>query len=72
MSKTYYKSRVPTTKNRRTREIDTSLVLAETLKELRLSKKTEALKTGKQVPKRVFAFVESKVLHSDTFRGDSL
>jgi len=68
VNKTYYHGEVTTTKNKKTRQVDMSNQLAEALKELRLSQKKEALKTGKPVPKRVFAFVGSKVLNREPFR----
>jgi integrase len=68
VSKSYYHKKVTTTKNKRTRQVDMSEKLAETLTRLRLSQKKEALKAGKAVPNRVFAFVGSKVLNRDRFR----
>lgn len=47
VNKTYYHGEVTTTKNKKTRQVDMSPKLAEALKELRLSQKKEALKTGK-------------------------
>ena len=68
VSKSYSRGIVSTTKNRRTRQVDMSEQLAETLKGLSLSQKKEALRTGKPLPKRVFAFVGSKVLNREPFR----
>jgi integrase len=67
VSKSYYQREVTTTKNKRRRKVDMSEQLAETLKELRLSKK-KALRTANPFPRRVFAFVGSKVLNRDPFR----
>jgi integrase len=68
VNKTYYHGEVTSTKNKKTRQVDMTPRLADTLIELRLLQKKEALKTGKLVPKRVFAFVGSKVLNRDPLR----
>jgi len=54
VSKSYSHGVLSSTKNKRVRKVDMSLQLAETLKELRLTQKKIALKTGKQVSNRVF------------------
>ena len=70
ITRAYVKGRITTTKSGKSRRVDMSPQLAETLKELRTERKREALARGwGKVPERVFVNEAGQVIDEGNLRG---
>jgi len=66
--RSYVRGRITTPKSGKTRRVDMTPHLAETLKELKLKRKKEALRKGREVSEWVFCNEEGNILSSANLR----
>jgi integrase len=68
VKRTHRKQRVTDTKNRKSRRVDMSPLLADTLKALKVNQGKRALKAGRSMPEWVFADRDGNIFNEHFFR----